>query len=106
MTQIDTNTYATQLGERVSVVVTAFGTINASNFAVDSPLLSSGPPSWTFDVISAAGHNGVFNLFFPPGSPANARYSTRLGGSFGGDFQGPSADANGLLQPGVSFQVA
>ena len=95
MEQVNANRYRVQPGEEVTFQVTGTGVINsAAVFGVDTQLtfIDAVAGLYRFKVTKLAGkrHFGTLGCTFPPGTADNARFDTRLGGSNGGSFTGPS----------------
>lgn len=94
MEKVDSGLYRVEVGEEVTLQVTGHGVINsAAVFEVDSEESSADPENGTyvFTVTKKAksSHFGELMCAFPD-ADEDAKFTTRLSGSNGGSFPGPT----------------
>ena len=99
MKQKDEFNYTVENDEVVTVVFTPISVGPFAELAVDGTSLEKkggDTPTFEFTVTKPAGksHSGSGRCDFPSGTPAMAKYTTKLSGSFGGDFAGPTIFAS------------
>ena len=95
MEQQDKFNYTVKKGEVVTVVFTPIKVGPFAALAVDGtalPNTGGNTPTFRFTVTKDPGqsHFGAGRGDFPNGTPPDAKYTTRLSGSLGGDFAGPT----------------
>jgi len=95
MEQQDEFNYTVKKGEVVTIVFTPIKVGPFAALAVDGTALTNiggNTPTFRFTVTKEPGqsHFGAGRCDFPPGTPADAKYKTRLSASNGGDFTGPT----------------
>lgn len=94
MDQINLNRYRVKPGEKVTFDIQGRSVINsAAVFTVDAPMTTdpqAGTYLFTVILPSAEEHQGRVMCNFPQGSPDDAMFTTRLRGSLGGSFPGPT----------------
>lgn len=79
--------------------------------ALDGQTLNSPPgpnPTYTFEATKPPGkvHFGKIECSFPDGTPDTARFESRVKGSLGGDFSGPTVNkTDAVHDPDVEFRV-
>lgn len=96
--QQDEFTYRIKKGEEVTIVFTPVGVGPFVEVAVDGTALQktgADTPTFSFKATKEPGksHFGHGRCDFP-GAPASAKYTSRLRGSLGGDFAGPTIRAS------------
>jgi hypothetical protein len=94
MEKVDSGLYRVESGEEITVQVTGHGVINsAAVFCVDSENMSEdkdhGTYVFTVTKVAKGSHFGELRCRFP-GAGEDAKFTTRLSGSKGGSFPGPT----------------
>ena len=102
MDQVDATTYKVKLGEKVTVQITGHGVPNEDGTFATMPPGTSNPVTgiYEFVVTRPAGkdHLGRMSGLFRPASPVDARFTSRISGSQGGAFDGPTIKKSHALK--------
>lgn len=112
MKQITKYTYEVAPTEEVTLIFTAIQVGETYvDVSIDGKTLSpnpASPPTFKFPVTKPKEetHFGKIECTFLPDTPDTARFESRVKGSFGGDFEGPTVKkTDAVHDPNIAFDV-